>query len=77
MKVIKAMEIPIGSWKKEVTCPHCQAILEVEESDLKRERGSDQRDGTSWDYCNCTCLECKNFINVKGIPEVVVNRIKS
>ena len=68
MKVIKPMEIPIGSWKKEVTCPHCHAVLEVEESDLRKHHGSDVRDGSSCDYCTCCCAECKTWFKVENVP---------
>lgn len=59
MKVIQAAPKFEG---QRVTCKHCTAVLEIEQSDMKYKAGSgDQRDYTP-SYIFVTCAECWNEI---------------
>lgn len=78
MKLIKAAP-HTNPWTKEFVCFGCQAVLLIEERDLKRITGSDQRDGQSWDYCTTNCSECRSSIKIESseLPLPVKNRIRS
>ena len=73
MKVVKS---GIVKWEPtgQRTCVICEAVLEVERSDLRYDtyRDSDQR-GDSWEAkkYGFSCPECGHFNVMKDIPTVV------
>lgn len=76
MKVIKPSQ-NAQPYETEVMCPACKAVLLVEECDLTRNAGSDQRDRESWDYCTANCCECKHTIRFNNVPTFVRQRLKN
>jgi hypothetical protein len=73
MKVIKE---PTTWQSKQVTCS-CGAVLEVEFTDLKRERiPGDPRDQTpDWDKVFVTCPVSNHEIRINDVPEWMISRI--
>ncbi len=72
MKIISA---PNLNWSKRVTCTGCQAVLELEITDLKRVSGSDQREG-SWDYVTWRCEICSTEHSSEAILSEMNSALK-
>jgi hypothetical protein len=73
MKIVK----PPPTWAgKQVTCP-CGAVLEIEFTDLRRERmPGDQRDQVpDWDKVSVTCPASNHEIRINDVPEWLISRI--
>lgn len=79
MKILKKAP----TWEpRQVTCQggerSCGTVLEIEFSDLQRiHHEGDPRDQReqSWDQIFVTCPECRRTIDVRGVPQHLVEKV--
>lgn len=70
------------TWKKEVRCGHCTAVLEIDRSDLRVAR---KTEGDQWGpyeeiYHYVICPECDTHVTVKPpkfFPSMIPGRTES
>ncbi len=66
---MKILVHPSDVWVRQYTCKECQALLEVERSDLKVGNNADARDGETWvPWMYFTCPVCGTTEEVHDLP---------
>lgn len=75
MKIIKANDYK--DWKSEIQCSHCDAILEIVESDIKYSYYESHYYGTSeWFSVNCENCKSSIYLNKDTIPGLILIRLR-
>ena len=76
MKVVKRNEKKAPKkWGGRYICHGCESVLDVEESDLHRYRGTSPRGNEAWDYAcfMCPCCVANNSVDA---PQTVLHRLE-
>jgi hypothetical protein len=73
---IKKYKVDPKSWKKDITCNHCQTILEIETSDLLYEGENGDWHDSGWERYSVICAACNCETTIssedyKNIPEII------